>query len=134
VATTNTRCTGTQSHESLPGCSAHRQSFTERRREPRVRPGPHSVRVLPGVEGVLLDLSACGALIRFTAARRPDERMVLHLQWSRTTLHLRARVVRSAPACEPLTTAAPALAYHVGVEFREVAPTTAAVLRQIAKA
>ena len=116
-------------------CSARRQSFTERRREPRVRSGPHSVRVLPGVEGVLLDLSACGALIRFTAARRPDERMVLHLEWSRTTLHLRARVVRSTPACESLTKAAPArLAYHVGVEFREVAPTTAAVLRQIAEA
>lgn len=91
--------------------------------------------MLPGVEGVLLDLSACGALIRFTAARRPDERMVLHLEWSRITLHLRARVVRSAPACEALATGDPArMTYHVGVEFREVAPATAAVLRQIAEA
>jgi hypothetical protein len=71
--------------------------MAERRRAERVRVGSFKVR-LPGIcEGVLIDLSMLGALVKFPFAQVADNSLRLAVDFADQSTEFRARVVRSTP-------------------------------------
>lgn len=102
---------------------------TERRRAPRL-PCALRVRVNVTREGVLVDLSEGGALLRLPRPQQPDGQITLTIE-DREPVHLAARVVRCAPAAE--TELAARKEYHVAVQFLNVGGDAAAAVRRIAR-
>ena len=103
-----------------------------RRRAARVRPGPLRIRLHRTCEGILVDISECGALVQVPSSLAPDRRVTLNLEAGHATLQLPARVVRSLPYQVQLAEATLARReYQVAVEFSEVPADQAAALRRL---
>jgi len=85
--------------------------MAERRRAERVRVGAFKVR-LPGIcEGVLIDLSVLGALMRLPFAQVADNNLRLAVDFADNSTEFRARVVRSTPEAD---------GHMVAVEFEDL--------------
>lgn len=106
----------------------------DRRRAARVSPGPLRVRIHRTCEGILVDISETGALVRLPSSQAPQKQVTLHLEWQDATLQLQARVVRSTPHRVQLASATLARPeYHVGVEFAELPPDAAAAVKRLVR-
>lgn len=104
-------------------------------RAERVRPGPLRVRLHRACEGILVDISATGALLRVPLALTPDRQITFKLEVEDASLQLSGRVVRSNP--QQLQMAHATLArteYQVAVEFSDLPPEQAAALQKLLKA
>lgn len=95
----------------------------DRRRADRVRPCPLRVRLHRTCEGLLIDISERGALVRLPVVQVPTRQITLQLEWNGETLWLRARVVRSVPHRVQLAAAVLTRVEHdIGLEFEDVGP------------
>lgn len=104
----------------------------DRRRAERVRTRPLRVRLHRTCEGLLIDISERGALVRLPTVQVPTRQVTLQLEWDGDTLRLRARVVRSVPHRVQLPAAVLARIEHdVGLEFEEVRQENATALRHM---
>jgi hypothetical protein len=104
----------------------------ERRRAERVYFEPLRVRVQGMREGILVDLSEGGALVLFPAELPVGREVNLQIEWQHRTLRVPGRVKRCLAHQVRLEAATLARTqYDVAVEFIDVAPETAAVIRQI---
>ena len=106
----------------------------ERRRAARFRPGPLRVRLHRTCEGILVDISETGALVRLPASQPPLKPITLQIEWQDSVLPLPGRVVRSSPhqlELENATIVRPA--YHVAIEFSELSENAATLLKHIAR-
>lgn len=107
---------------------------SERRRAVRVRPGPLRVRLHRTCEGILVDISETGALVQVPSSQAPQKVVTLQLEWRDAVVPLRARVIRSKPHAVQLATATLARAeYQVAVEFADVTPDEAVLLKNIVR-
>jgi hypothetical protein len=107
---------------------------SERRRAIRVRPGPLRVRLHRTCEGILVDISETGALVQVPASQAPQKSVTLQVEWRESVLPLRARVIRSSPHRLQLATATLARPeYHVAVEFSDISPDEAVILKTIVR-
>lgn len=106
----------------------------QHRRAPRVRPGPLRVRLHRTCEGILVDISASGALVQVPWSLSPDRQVTVNVDIGDTPLQLRGRVVRSMP--HKLQMAEATLArteYHIAVEFSDLPADQAAALQKLLK-
>jgi hypothetical protein len=107
---------------------------SERRRAVRVRPGPLRVRLHRTCEGILVDISETGALVQVPSSQSPQKTVTLQVEWREAMLPLRARVVRSRAHRVELATATLARAeYQVAVEFADLTPDEAVILKNIVR-
>lgn len=84
------------------------------------------------LEGTLIDISELGALVQLPSAQTPEKQITLSLEWKDEIVRLGARVVRSIPQRVQLRNAVLARSeYHVAIEFRDLVPDAATVLRRI---
>ena len=102
----------------------------ERRQAERLR---YALRVRVNVtrEGILVDLSEGGALLRLSRPQDPDKQITLTIE-DAEPVHLAARVVRCTQAS--LETESATLArkeYHVAVQFIDMGRDVAAAVRRI---
>jgi len=105
---------------------------SERRRGERVSFEPLRVRVRGTREGILLDLSAGGALLLYPAALDVGDTLTLQIEWQDRVVPVHARVKRCLSHAVQLASGTLARTeYDVGVEFVDVPPETAATIRQI---
>jgi hypothetical protein len=103
------------------------------RRTERVPVEGLRVRIDASREGVLVDLSESGALVQLeTEPPSPQTQVTLAIEWSETTLHLPARIVRSAPHhVQDVSPSLEQTVYRVGMEFLGIGPDSVAALREI---
>lgn len=107
---------------------------SERRRAVRVRPGPLRVRLHRACEGILVDISETGALVQVPSSQAPQKAVTVQVEWGDAVFPLRGRVVRSLPHRVELATATLARAeYQVAVEFSDVTPDEATILKSIVR-
>jgi PilZ domain-containing protein len=76
----------------------HRDRDRDRRREQRVRGSAVRARVRPGHRLIIIDLSACGALVEAGRPLRPGSHVDVHLESDVRRGTVTARVVRCAVA------------------------------------
>jgi hypothetical protein len=76
----------------------HRDRDRERRREQRVTASGLRARVRPGYRLIIIDLSACGALVEAGRPLRPGSHVDVHLESDVRRGTVTARVVRCAVA------------------------------------
>jgi hypothetical protein len=76
----------------------HRDRDRDRRREERVRDSGMRARVRPGYRLIIIDLSACGALVEAGRPLRPGSHVDVHLETDVRRGTVAARVVRCAVA------------------------------------
>ena len=106
----------------------------EHRRSARVRPGPLRVRLHRTCEGILVDISASGALVQLPSAMSPDRQVTVNLEIGDTPLELRGRVVRSSPYKLQMAEATLARTeYQVAVEFSDLPEEQVAALHKLLK-
>jgi PilZ domain-containing protein len=92
----------------------------ERRHATRVRLGSLVARLDPACEGVLVDLSETGALLRLPVAQSPGEYVSIQVELTRARVEFSARVIRSNPRGQERSIMRPwPLEYDVGVEFTD---------------
>ncbi len=104
----------------------------EHRRAERIYFEPLRVRVQGTREGILVDLSEGGALVLFPAELPVGRELDLQIDWERRLLRVPARVKRCLAHQVRLEAATLARTqYDVALEFFDVPPETAAVIRQI---
>jgi hypothetical protein len=104
----------------------------ERRRAWRARPGPLRVQLSPSSLGTLVDISTTGALIRLEDKPDVNAEVTVHLEWERTTIQLRGRVVRTARAHaggRMLWT--DSTVYEVAIQFGSVSDDASALLKRL---
>jgi CheY-like chemotaxis protein len=101
------------------------------RRSPRVATGPLRVRI-GGAIGLLVNVSATGALVRVPEALAPESEWPALIEIEPEPVELRARVVRSHPLSIPLPGAtARRPEYAVALAFTELPPRTKAALETL---
>lgn len=89
------------------------------------------VRVNVTCEGMLVDLSQSGALLRVPRAQEPQRQVTVAIE-AEPPLHLAARVVRCTPVSVETESATLARSeYEVAVEFLDVGRNTAEQVRRI---
>ena len=106
----------------------------ERRSAERVRPGPLRVRLHRLCQGILIDISELGALIRLPTEQVLEKPITLQLEWKDETVPLPARVVRSTPHRVQSRNAVLARTeYDVAVEFSAPSQYAVAALERIVR-
>ena len=92
---------------------------SERRRVPRLQPGPLRVEVSATCRGTLVDISELGALLELSDGHPVNAAITFRLEGPAGPLTLHGRVVRSTPTfakAERSVWVEPS-GYHVAVEF-----------------
>jgi hypothetical protein len=107
-------------------------SNQERRRAPRVHPGPLKVSMYAR-DGELIDISDSGAAIRASFPHSSGEFLAFVLRWNDESILLRGRVVRSAthrimPARD---SGIAKIEHHIGVEFVSLPPHSVDQLKRL---
>jgi hypothetical protein len=106
----------------------------QHRRSPRVHPGPLRVRLHRTCEGILVNISASGALVQVPWSLSPDRQVTFNLEIGDTPLQLRGRVVRSMPHRLQMAEATLGRTeYHVAVEFSDLPEDQVAALQTLLK-
>jgi hypothetical protein len=83
-------------------------------------------------EGLLIDISESGALVRQSAQQTPDTLISLILDWNDESVLLRGRVVRSVPYRMELLSGVLARIEHlVASEFVDIPEKSASALRRV---
>ena len=95
----------------------HRDRHSERRREERAAAIGLRARVRPGYRLIVIDLSACGALVEGGRALRPGSRVDVHLETDARRETVGARVVRCAVTAIDSEIG---VTYRAGLAFNEV--------------
>ena len=104
----------------------------ERRKAARIPFEPLRVRLDGSREGILIDLSAGGALLVMAMSPPRDDKFRLTIEWQNTTVVVAARVVRSEQRQVRLESATLARKdYNVALAFLDLTPETAAAIRRI---
>jgi hypothetical protein len=107
---------------------------SERRRAIRVEPGPLRVRLGGAWDGILVDISELGALVRLPVPQTIHTSITLEVEWEHATLLLAGRVVRVSPS--PVDTVRPPHGltdYYVAVEFTPLPEHTGVTLKTIVR-
>lgn len=105
---------------------------SERRKAERIPFEPLRVRLDRNREGILVDLSAGGALLVMSMSPPLDKQFLLRIEWNNTTVQVQARVVRSEQRRVQMEAATLARnEYNVALEFVDVAPETSASIYRI---
>jgi hypothetical protein len=92
------------------------------------------VRLHRACEGILVDISETGALVQVPSPQAPQKTVTLQVEWGDAVFPLRGRIVRSLPHRVELATATLARAeYQVAVDFSDVTPDEATILKSIVR-
>jgi len=111
--------------------SLPRTSVREGRRAARARPHGVCVRVHRS-EGLVLDISETGALIRLPVPQIADELIFMTLDWSAGFVRLGGRVVRAVPCLVQQPPDTPVRTeYLVAIEFVGLSEKSAAALQRL---
>jgi hypothetical protein len=94
----------------------HRDRDRDRRREHRVAGTAMSARVRPGYHLIIIDLSACGALVEAWRPLRPGSHVEVQLETEAQRAMVAARVVRCAVAA---IDAESGVTYRAALSFNE---------------
>jgi hypothetical protein len=107
----------------------------DRRKSARIPFEPLRVRLDRSREGILIDLSAAGALLVMAMSPPRNDKFRVTIEWKDTTVVVAARVVRSEQRQVRLESATLARKdYNVALEFLDMTPETAAAIRRILQA
>ena len=101
----------------------------ERRRAERVHVAIRA-RLNVTCEGVLVNLSESGALLRVPRPHKPDRQVTLAID-TREPLYLAARVVRSLPVVPDPAANAGLPKYEVAITFLDQGPATTSAIRSV---
>ena len=126
---------GFMTEGSTPMAQLHplpkRPSPRDRRRAERARPDSVCVRI-HSLEGLVIDISESGVLVRVPTSQAPDTLISMTLDWNAGFVRLSGRVVRSVPYLVQQPTGAPLQTEHlVAIEFTDVSEKSAAALQRL---
>ena len=106
-------------------------SGRDRRRAERARPDEVCVRI-QRTEGLVIDISETGVLIRIPVPQAADAVTSMSLDWLAGFVRLNGRVIRSVPCLVHQPAGAPAKTEHlVAIEFLDVSDKSAAALQRL---